>query len=662
MCGIAGIVDCGGRPVDISLLKSMTDSVAHRGPDGEGYVLISQNPLEAPIFVSEVSTPGMRKTPSRYSIGFGHRRLSILDTSLLGRQPMASEDEKVWITYNGEVYNSLELRSELMEAGWQFRSTTDTEVVLAAYQRWGVSCLHRLNGMFAFAIWDRVRQQLFCARDRMGMKPFYYRLSGGRFTFASEIKALLRDPECSVKPNASSVYDFLAYGLQDHSAETFFEGINQLRPGHYLWFDQGKLSVKSWWTVDEVMHNPHRHEEEYVREFRNLLEDAVRIHLRSDRAVGSCLSGGLDSSTIVCLAHAILHEGKASRTSWALSSGLHSFTACFEDPDCDERPYLRAAVAQAHSQSHEIYPKGRDLFDLLPKVVWHQDEPFSGASYLSQWAVMQAASEHGVKVLLDGQGGDELLCGYPGYWGSYLGELALSGQWGTAFRELRQLWAIGQPIHETVYANFAKTVLSTRVISQVRSILKGTHTWMSPDFAYRNKDRAHILGYPNNMESPLSAHIAAYLSTHSLPALLHHEDRSSMAFSIEARLPFLDARVVEFLMRIPHSYRMRNGVAKAILRDAMKGVLPEEIRNRMDKKGFATPQDRWLRTTLRSSVEDLLRSKGFQQMEYWDSKRLLSIYGKYCAGQFPRMGTTIWRCLTLAVWRSQFFGSQNVYT
>lgn len=655
MCGIAGIVDFDGRPIDISLLESMTNVLAHRGPDGEGYVLLSSIPSMKPLSCTGPLHAAVRAVPHVYTIGFGHRRLAILDVSPLGHQPMASEDGRAWISYNGEIYNSPELRIDLEKAGWHFRSTTDTEVLLAAYQQWGIDCLIRLNGMFAFAIWDEARKRLFCARDRMGIKPFYYSQRGGRLLFGSEIKALLGGTESLSAPNTASIYDFLSFGLQDHSEETFFTDIHQLRPAHYLLFERGALSVRPWWAIEHAPKEPERAPADYGERFRELLEDAVRIHLRSDRAVGSSLSGGLDSSTIVCLAHDLLNAGKASRAAWATTPRLQSFSACFEDPDCDERMYLQAAVERADTQSHEIYPDGLALFEQLPKVLWHQDEPFSGASYLAQWAVMQAASQRGVKVLLDGQGGDELLCGYPGYWGSYFGELVFTGQWGTLLQEFRRLMAGSQPVHSTVYANIAKWLLPTAAMARIRATLKGHHSWMGQDFARLYAERSKVLGYPKGAMSPLDNHISAYLSTHSLPALLHHEDRSSMAFSVEARLPFLDTRVVEFLLRLPNQYKLRQGLTKAVLRDAMAGVLPRVIRERTDKKGFATPQDRWLRTTLRPAVEDIFHSQAFRQRGYWDPQRLGVEYQGYCGGRHSDMGTSFWRCLTLELWHERFF-------
>lgn len=646
MCGIAGIIQFDNRPVDCGLLEAMVHSLAHRGPDGEGHVLLAPQGRGKPIAVNGCLSDSVPSAPAGYTVGLGHRRLAVLDLSPLGRQPMASEDERLWITYNGEVYNYVELRRELQSLGWRFRSQTDTEAVLYAYQQWGPACLDRLNGMFAFAVWDAARDRLFCARDRLGIKPFYYRLDGWRLTFGSEIKALLQDPRVSPAPNQRTIHDFLAFGLLDHSEETLFEGIRQLRPGHYLVTDGARLEVIRWWDLAGAGSRSERDEETAVRTFRTLFEDAVRIHLRSDVSVGSCLSGGLDSSSIVCTIDRLTRSARGAR--------LKTFSSCFDDPACDERPYLRMVVAQARTDGVEVFPDGRGLFEEMPRILWMQDEPFASTSFLAQWAVMRTAAEHNVKVLLDGQGGDELLCGYPGYWGSYLGDLARAGRVGSLLREVTAYRRQQAGMHPTVLANFARAVLPAGSVARARSWLKGHGAWMHPDFAARHADRARSLAYERRFPTALENHIAAYLQTHSLPALLHHEDRNAMAFSIEARLPFLDARLVDFLTRLPAGFKLRDGRTKVVLREAMVGVLPEAVRQRTDKMGFVTPQDQWLRVTLRPELESLFGTKAFEQRGYWNPIRLRQAYRDYCEGKL-RIGESVWRWACLELWHQRFF-------
>jgi asparagine synthase (glutamine-hydrolysing) len=632
--------DPAGGPVDLRLLEAMTQAQAHRGPDGEGYVLLDPTGHGKPLPVMGSLSASLRSVAPGYAVGLGHRRLAVLDLSPLGRQPMSSEDGAAWITYNGEVYNYRELRQDLQQRGRVFRSMTDTEVVLQAYLEWGAACLQRLNGMFAFAVWDGHRNRLFCARDRLGMKPFYYRASRDRVAFGSEIKALLEDSTPTRSPNLKLIHDFLVLGLQDHTDETFFEGIRQLRPGHYLLVEDGRLEVRKWWDLDHADTQGAPSDDEAVRSFGALFEDAVRLHLRSDVSVGSCLSGGLDSSSIVCLIRRIQREER-----------LQTFSACFDDPACDERPFLRDVVAHAGADGVEVVPDGRRLFDEMPLVLWHQEEPFGGTSYLAQWAVMRAASERGVKVLLDGQGGDELLCGYPGYWGSYLTDLARALKVRTFAREARAYGKNPQAVHETVFSNAARAMLPAGVVSGARRWLKGHASWVNRDFAMRYRSTPM---YERRFPTALENHVAAYLQTHSLPALLHHEDRNAMAFSIEARLPFLDVRLVDFLMRLPAGLKLRHGRSKYVLREAMAGIIPESVRARADKMGFVTPQDRWLRETLRPDLDDLFRSRAFAQRGYWHADRVREEYRKYCRGG-SKIGGSVWRWACLELWHRRFF-------
>lgn len=329
-----------------------------------------------------------------------------------------------------------------------------------------------------------------------------------------------------------------------------------------------------------------------------------------------------------------------------LESEIHAFSGCFEEPECDERSYARDVAAQMRVNALEIYPDGRRLFEEMPKILWFQDEPFGGTSHLAQWAVMRAASESGVKVLLDGQGGDELLCGYPGYWGSYLVDLLRQFRLYSALREARAFRKRQLSLHPTVLSNMSRAVLPERMVSQMRIYLKQQNSWINPDFTARH-DTTPL--YPERFPSALENHMAAYLQTHSLPALLHHEDRNSMAFSIEARLPFLDSRLVSFLFSLPPHLKLRNGMSKFILREAMIGILPETVRTRTDKMGFATPQDRWLRETLRPDLEELFNSKSFEQRPYWDAKKIRKTYKEYCEGK-REAGADVWRWICLELW------------
>lgn len=650
MCGIAGLIHFEERPLDCTLLEAMTRSLAHRGPDGEGYVLLALDGREKPFAVggrlSDTVRAG-RSAPGRYRIGFGHRRLAIVDLTPLGQQPMGSYDGRYWITYNGAVYNAPELRQELSALGHVFRSSTDTEVVLASYRQWGRTCLSRLNGMFAFAVWDATDGSVFCARDRFGIKPFYYRHDGTRFLFASEIKALLQDGSYRPSPNPSAVYAYLTQAWQDHTTETFFAGIHQIGPGEYAVIrpnepsPERRLVRDRWWwpqTGREAISFQNA-----AGTLRDLLQDSVRLQMRADVPIGSCLSGGLDSSTIVCLM-----AGLSSRASLnGTQSPVATFSSCPEDPESDERPFIRHVVERTGVLNTQAVPVAERLFECMPTILWHQEEPFAGTSVLAQWEVMQAAGRAGIKVLLDGQGADELFLGYPRYIGFRLADLARQGRWLSAIRE----WTAWQRVHgrlpATAIAALARGLIPGGLVQQMRAGVTGQTTWLDPAFARDHRQETPATGRLSLEQQRLRS------LTHDLPALLHYEDRNAMAFSIEARVPLLDHRLVEWLLRLPPEWQIRNGMTKALLRDATNGILPEPVRLRRDKIGFATPQDRWLRQSLRHEIEATLRSESLQSRPYWRAPALRNLYRQYCDGHLG-IGPVVWRWVNLEWWLRRF--------
>ena len=659
MCGISGIVQVDDRALDFTLLEAMSGSLVHRGPDGEGYVLLSGQRRDKPLSVSGKLSNGL--VNGRYIAGLGHQRLAIVDLTPLGHQPMGTEDGQFWITYNGEVYNAPELRGELMALGHRFRSSSDTEVVLEAFRRWGHACLDRLNGMFAFAVWDDMEERLFCARDRFGIKPFYYRWDTRQFLFASEIKALLLDPSYRRVPNQAAILDYLILSRHDHTSETFFQGIHQLAPGEWLTVRQrnGRESCverKRWWRLPGGIERVS--EDEAAARTRELLEDSVRLALRADVQVGSCLSGGLDSSAIVCLMSRVLVGDSQNRLSHgraengALKVPL-TFSSCHKDPRFDERPYIRAVLARTGAVNNEVFPDPERLFGNLMDILWHQEEPFAGTSVLAQWEVMRSAGAAGVKVLLDGQGADELFLGYPGYMGSRLADCIRTGQWIVGAREWRAWRRVHGGLQPTALAGIARGLLPGGPVGWLRSRILGDDEWLARDFARRER-RPRPFWDPllSSGRTVLGAHMARGL-LRDLPALLHYEDRNAMAFSVEARVPFLDHRLVEWLARLPPELELRQGMTKMVLREAMAGILPEEVRLRSDKMGFATPEDHWLRVALRPHIETMLESKSMGSRPYWRMPVLKAWYRRYCDGQLA-VGPTVWRWINLECWLRRF--------
>ena len=650
MCGISGIVQTEDRRLNVQLLHAMTNVQAHRGPDGEGYVLLDPRGIEKPFALTSLRDflPPAQRFVKGYQVGLGHRRLAVVDLTPLGHQPMGTEDGRFWITYNGEVYNAPELRQELIALGHRFRSSSDTEVVLESFRRWGPGCLPWLNGMFAFAVWDSSERILFCVRDRFGIKPFYYRQDEGRFVFASEIKALLQDPEFRRRPHEVAIADYLTRGRHDHTTATFFQDIGQLAPGECLTVRVGArggactVSRSHWYRLpDGTM--PYA-ENEAAGKLRDLLEDSVRLQMRADVSIGSCLSGGLDSSSIVCLMH---------RLKGPHSDPLHAFTLSSEHPQYDERPFSRAVVQQTASMAEEIIPDPAELFRRLPDILWQHDEPISGPSVLGQWTVMRAAGQAGIKVLLDGQGADELLLGYPGFVGSRLADLVQRGRWPTAVRELSAWRRVHGGLQPTAVAELVRGVLPGFLAEALRTGLSGQRKWLATAFVRACAERPPTRGNVSSQRhSVLAGHMARSL-TEDLPALLHYEDRNAMAFSVESRVPFLDHRLVEWLIRLPPELKIRDGMTKAVLRDAMVGVLPDAVRLRPDKMGFVTPDDVWLRTTWRREIEALCSSESFHSRPYWQPRPMRRLYEDYCEGRIS-IAQPVWRWICLETWLRRF--------
>src|SRR5213083_417346 len=442
MCGIAGIVSFQDRPVDLDLLQEMTDRQAHRGPDGEGFLL---SWLESGGFCHAL-VPHTRHWDgrARVRVALGHRRLAILDLSERGLQPMTAGDARCWIVFNGEIYNHRELRAALEARGYTFKTRTDTEVLLQAYLAWGEECLARLQGMFAFAIWDGARGRLFCARDRLGIKPFYYAMPAGAFVFASEIKALLAFPGVDATPDDEAVVAFLAHANCDYGERTLFRAVKALAPAHALTVDAGTgdIATRPYWQLLPGAPNG-AGDRERVEGLRTLLAQTTRRYLVSDVRVGSCLSGGLDSSTVVGLMGKIRREQPDAAK--ALGDRFHTFTACHEDRAFDERDYALAVAEAVGATPHLAFPSPEDFWEKFERIAWHQDMPFGELTYYAQRRVMQAAKEAGVKVLLDGQGGDEVFGGYAKFRYAYLASLLRSGRIPTLLGELGAAVLQGDP-------------------------------------------------------------------------------------------------------------------------------------------------------------------------------------------------------------------------
>ena len=643
MCGIAGVF----APEKGALLpvRRMADALRHRGPDDEGYLFADVERAQVWRFSGASTAAGVPhprlngQVPASATLALANRRLAILDPSPAGHGPMGSSDGRLWVTYNGEIFNYLELRDELLARGHRFTTGTDTEVLLAAYAEWDTEALHRLNGMFAFALYDAPRRRLLCVRDRFGVKPFHYAWDGRLFAFASEIKGLLAHPSVPCQSHTGTELSFLVSGAIDEGEQTFFEGIRRLSPGHLLDIDLARPAVepRRWYSLPfEAPRAP------ASGEFRGLLEDAVRLRLRSDVPVGTCLSGGLDSSSIVGLTAALRGGGAPARK---------SFSIVYPIPGLDESAYVDEVVAQTGVESHRATPGADELRRDLDALVRAQEEPFPSAGPYSQWRVMQLARAQGVTVLLDGQGADEVLGGYHYHYGPFLAETARTHGLPAAFRAARQAAEVtGRPLGFFV-ALLGYHGLPLPMKLRSLALARGaTHGRVPPGLIDPEVGRALATRPPSERHRArpsLSAERRANIAATSLPALLRYEDRNSMAFSVEARTPFLDYRLVERALAFPADSLIHDGWTKHVLREAARGLVPESVRLRRDKLGFATPERDWLQALApevrawlgpEARVRSLLRKDA-----------LSSWLADTDAGLAARPG--LWRLLSLELWR-----------
>jgi asparagine synthase (glutamine-hydrolysing) len=652
MCGITGIVDIAGQRSG-RYIGAMTAVIGHRGPNDEGYLLANTSTGERIVCGGEdtVSTLGLPLLTGYenglYDLALGHRRLAVIDLSPGGHGPMCYLDNDLWITFNGEIYNYLELREELKGKGYIFHTRTDTEVVLAAYAEWGINCLHHFNGMWSFALVDFKNKCIFCSRDRAGVKPFYYYFDEKRFCFASEIKAILQIEDFSIEPNEQIIADYLLSGFLDHTNQSFFKNIQQLRPGEYLLFEDKNLRIHSYWDIEakEIRFN---RESDYAERFQELLQDSIRLRLRSDVPIGTCLSGGLDSSSIVCLANKLMFDGRSIEPQ-LVGKRQKTFSSCFKETSYDERKFIEMVIEQTGAEKNYVFPQPEDLSREMERLLWYQDEPFGSTSIYAQWMVMRAAKELNITVLLDGQGGDELLAGYlPSF--LYLFRQMLKEM---AFRRLIKEFRIFQKKHGSWFRQFLPRKLPTHMAHWFNCFIPNRKTkieWAEEGF---QKKYRRDLSTPMPFNNDLNNYLYRLFRFSALPGLLHYEDRNSMAFSLETRLPFLDYRLVEYVFHLPVEQKVREGITKVVLRKAMKGIIPEAIRNRMDKMGFTTPMDLWLKGPLQGWIQGVLDSKTFKERGYLKHPKVQEIITEHCDAKRDH-SFTIWRWVNLELWMRTF--------
>jgi asparagine synthase (glutamine-hydrolysing) len=607
MCGICGMVNFSSG-INKSLIKKMNKILKHRGPDDEGYFFDK-------------------------NIGMGNRRLSIIDIKS-GHQPIHNEDKTMWVIHNGEIYNFQELR-KILEKKHRFYTNSDTEVIVHAYEEWREKCVNKFNGMWAFVVWDSRRKRLFLSRDRFGEKPLYYYFDGKKFVFASEIKAILQDKTIEKTPNDKIIYEYLVHGLHDHTEDTFFDGIKKLLPAHYMILDKNDMKIKRYWNfkVNKNFDFSSDKDKEYAKKFYQLLEDSIRLRLISEVPIGTCLSGGLDSTSVALIINKLLISEGVARD--LIGEKQKTFSAVYNDKKIDERKYIEEVAKATGIEKNYVFPKSKKLWKEIKKLVYHQDEPFGGTSIYAQWNVMRLSRKK-VKVVLDGQGGDELLAGYIPYYGIYFFNLWKKRKLFHLLKEFVLSLNLTLPF-------IKKFILESKKELDIKKML---------DAAFVSKfDQKVRTKWKGN---DLADFLYLEMTQNSIPRLLRYEDKNAMAFSIESRVPFLDHRIAEFIFSLPINQRIKNGWTKYVLRNAMKGIIPEKIRKRRSKIGFATPEVEWMRS-LKKDIRNVFVSKKFGNRKYFNQKEILKKFDEFCEVKSDDYASVFWRILNLEIWFRVFF-------
>lgn len=612
MCGIVGIFHVQPEAsITDEQLWGMISAIQHRGPDAQ-------------------------QIWKRPGVGLGHARLSIIDLDSRANQPMIDPDTGMVIVFNGEIYNYLELKAELLDAGYYFRTNSDTEVVLKAYAHWGTDCLNRFNGMWAFAVYHPIRQELFCARDRFGIKPFIYGMDNDKLVFASEAKAILGLSPHWQKPDTQFLINFIHHADFAGYEETFYAYLKNLLPGHYFVVRHGQVPTpKRYWDWQPVIRTGTITEEAALEEFKTLFEDAIRLRFRSDVPVGACLSGGMDSSTIV---------GMATRL---FDRPLSTFSCIYPGlSPVDESAYIYEATERFQSNAHFITPTFDSFLDAVQQSIREQDGPTGGPSVLSQRAVMSLAKGK-VTVLLDGQGGDEVMGGYHSYFPFTLSQLMRNVQQRPGIHTFRQFQQARSAILERAGSGYVPKLRKTWKMSR------------RPVQYQRIRYGKSVLDYmPAGNLDDLNTRMLEDLML-TLCNLLHYEDRNSMAFSLESRLPFLDYRLVTFMFSLPPQFKIRGARTKHLLYETAKPVIPSSILNRKDKMGFSTPGQTWYRhdPAMIESVNTLLTAPP-EPLRKVDTSHLnkLRLAWQACQQAQPirvQDEMAIWRYVTACLWLEQ---------
>ena len=621
-----------------SALRKMTDVQQHRGPDAEGHKVFSQGELH---------------------VGLGHRRLSIIDLAG-GIQPMANEDQSVWVSYNGEIYNHLELRRELLERGHRYQTHSDTETIVHAYEEWGPDCVHRFRGMFAFVIWDAKKQLLFAARDKLGIKPLYYALANDRLLCASEMKSIIASGLCPAQLNGKRVPELLTFGYIS-GQETLFQGIDVLLPGHRMLWRGGQLEIEPYWDIPgPAEQEVSQSESEWVHDFTDLFEETVRLRLMSDVPLGVFLSGGLDSSAI------------AATMAKQMSDPLMTFSVGFDSQYYSEFSFAREVAQAIGAEHHEVVLSAENLIASIPKLVWHEDKPIRNPSSVALYHVAELARER-VKVVLTGEGSDELYAGYSRYWATLF-----NLRWGSLYEKIAPRWFREKIVQSMLWKwplplNVKKKISHTFLNHSMRPeeiVFDNFHAifpqrmhegLFSSDFYAEVKDvdlYRDVLGLYQSRGGDNDLDRLLYVDQKTyLVELLMKQDRMSMAASIESRVPFLDHEMVEFAARVPNRMKLKGKSEKYLVKQAMAKMVPRSILTR-EKMGFPVPLRQWLHESYGGLFASVLASEKTKQRNIFNVDFLNRLLSENQHGQRDHTDA-LWTLMNFEIWARVFLDGES---
>jgi asparagine synthase (glutamine-hydrolysing) len=660
MCGIAGIVKLNPSvPVNaVAVAQNMCDTLRHRGPDVEGFLLFDGATVQAAYGqdTTEIvkhsrfpSSPRLALTavdPERITLALGHRRLSILDIEAGGHQPMSYDEGNLWITFNGEIYNYIEIKNELLQLGHHFVTRSDTEVILAAYREWGISCVNKFNGMWAFVIFDRNARKIIASRDRFGVKPFYYYSDQRVFCFASEQKALVKQSCVHTGINNKAVFDYFVFGEIEQEEEGMFSNIMELFPSHNLELDltTGYQRITQYYTLTAANQYQNFDADRYRSEEKKvavLLERAVQLRMRADVAVGACLSGGLDSSAIACL----------MKKNSAGVLPLNFFTATFKGEKIDESAWAQKVVEQTGAAWYTVSPAADELANDLHALTYCQDVPIWSTSTYAQFRVMQLVKEKGIKVVLDGQGGDELFAGYPHHYFYYWNELKKYDRAALA-NEISASKPYGISYKQYLKFNYSRKLGKWLPNAWLKNLIEKRYpvlSYLEPELLEKFTERFQkkIGDASKNLNQKLQEE---FVNT-TLKTYLKCEDRCAMHHSVESRTPFADdVQLIEAIFALPSSYKIHQGTNKYILRKSLEATIPREISQRKDKMGYVTPHSKWMNKN-KSFFLDVLNAG----TDNWIMRDAIRRDKKFLDSTADAESRGTFKLVSFSLWKQTFF-------